>query len=121
MTEVRTSETINLAADYIQQHGWAQGKGWSSEPGEPTCIEGALEAVGGGVAKWQCPAWQAVADYIKGKPDVRFSELNGRPMVWVWNDAFGRDVSEVIETLRAAAAIEQAREDAALLSECGRS
>ena len=124
-----TSEVLHLAADEVQRRGWTvgnsgwMGAGWAG----PVCIEGAIDAALGGVrdtdphAFWTCPAYRAVAAYLGvvgiGGP---------RRSLWWWNDAYDEDgryirtAAEVIEVLRATAAIEASREDAALLAEIGR-
>ena len=102
-----TSEVLNRAADLIEERGWTQGDGWvlrESTPDAPLCLEGGIQAATGLVgqdrldALWACPAWTAVADYL--------DTLN----VYGWNDRAGRTASEVVEVLRACAAIEASRE-----------
>jgi hypothetical protein len=127
------SETLNLAADLIEERGWRTGGGWygTSETG-PLCLEGGIQAAMG-VAEgpgYRCPAWQAVADYLGLDSGL-----------WQWNDklkfklddcgnptrfhgdslpaAMEHGKQRVIATLRAVAVIEAAREDAALLAEVG--
>lgn len=109
---MNTSETLNRAADLIEERGWGQATGWHPAPGDtgPLCVEGALNATRGLRHKWTCPAWQAVADYIADRPGVLIHKGSGRPIVWVWNDRPERTAAEVIEVLRAAALIEAARE-----------
>jgi hypothetical protein len=133
MTELRTSEVLHLAADHIHGQSWIVGcTGWGEgiEGGESTglCIEGGIAAAlglsltldafkdGSYRALATCPAYRAVADYLIDKGEF----LGADSKLWRWNDKPDRTASEVIETLRAAAAIEAAREDAALLAECGR-
>lgn len=121
-----TSEVINLAADLIEERGWTKGGvGMLADNTSKLCLEGAIGAVidAGTVASCAieggplvydydhihaCPAYAAVQDY-----------LGGGQTLWVWNDMVA-DVQRVIEVLRAAAAVEAAREDAALLAEMGR-
>lgn len=112
-----TSETLNLAADLIQQRGWTFGDGWPfhNQPSSSLCLEGGIMAavgmtvgdpldVHGTVLRdvEHCPAYVAVRNYL---------DLDGLTRLYRWNDKRDRTESEVIEVLRAAAAIEQARED----------
>jgi hypothetical protein len=110
-----TSETLNRAADLIEERGWTQGpRGMSIGTDTPLCLEGAIGAAVG-ITKYEryngedvysydetqsCPAGQAVRAYL----DVL------RP--WSWNDHYNRTATEVIEVLRATAVIEAARENA---------
>lgn len=120
---MRTSEVLNTAADLIQRQGWTTGtKGWPGYgTGTALCLEGGIIAALGmtfrdirerGIreALWDCPAYQAVESYTNTPRDGD-SGTEGR--LWRFNDKVDRTASEVIETLRAAAAIEAAREDAA--------
>lgn len=117
MTELRTSETLNLAADLIQQRGWTTGS-WDAPDGG-LCLEGAINAARGmeGEIFCHCPAADAVRSYL------------GTRFLWAWNDhlrsaptgwvggsieaATAHGTERVIETLRAAALVEQAREESA--------
>lgn len=114
-----TSETLNRAADEIERRGWrgwgSSGDSWGggASSNEPVCLEGGILAamglstepspIDGYVVAPEgfvyCPAMNAVRDYLGN---------NQRP--FTFNDAEGRTQAEVIEVLRAAAAIEQARE-----------
>lgn len=113
MAELRTSEVLNLAADYIELNGWKQGGGWWPESGEPACAEGGIDRVCSDRMpkddEWLTRKRLAVA---------ALSEYVGQ-YGWYWNDTPGLRQSDVIETLRAVAVVEAAREDAALLSEMG--
>jgi len=124
MTELRTSEVLHRAADLIEKRGWTQGSGgWGDSPGSSTlCIEGGIAAAVGvtnpaGFARnafRDCPAYRAVADYLA--PQVSASPFVAKAFhkdgIYVWNDDADRTASEVVEVLRAAAAIEAAKEDA---------
>lgn len=108
----RTSETLNLAADLIEKHGWTQGpKGWPGhiEHRGTLCLEGGILAALG--KSWadpdvtavlaECPAFQAVSRH-----------LWPIALPWLYNDSYQRTAEEVIATLRAVAVIEAANEDA---------
>lgn len=120
---MRTSEVLHTAADLIERQGWTTGtSGWPGYgTGSALCLEGGIIAALGmtfrdirerGIrqALWDCPAYQAVEGYTN-TPRAGDSGTDGR--LWRFNDKIGRTASEVIEVLRAAAAIEAAREDAA--------
>jgi len=110
MNNFTTSEMLDLAADEIQRRGWTQGpNGWSSTG--PVCLEGAIAAVSGvrtvdlgeqvmystmGIE--ECPAFLAVRDYLGFRP-------------FAFNDR-AESVEDVIAVLRAAAAVERAKEAA---------
>lgn len=105
MNDNLTSVTLDLAADAIQMAGWGQGPdSWRDSNG--LCLEGGIMAAVGipaGKAGWadaltNCPAYRAMSEYLA------VSE------VWTWNDAEGRTQQEVIEVLRAAAAVERVKE-----------
>lgn len=112
------SETLNKAADLIEERGWRQGA-WPEGPGsfvgeQAVCLEGALLLVLGlshgsaGREFYGCPAHNAVAAYLERHP----FPVHG-PIVdalWQWNDSEGRTQAEVIEVLRAAALVEASRE-----------
>jgi hypothetical protein len=126
----KTSETLNLAADLLQERGWTQGPGgWPGNPAHngTLCVEGSVMAalsLDNSSAVWDCtPAWDAcvaVRNYI---PPMVIVPPNGEPLVSrsliLWNDAEERTAEEVIATLRAVTLIEAAREDAELLAEMG--
>lgn len=116
-TQLTTSETLNLAADLIEERGWAQGNDGMTLTG-PLCLEGGIAAaMGVGAGHFthkgeplfnygevhHCPAYTAVRSYL---------QQTEREEVWQWNDRAGRTAEEVIATLRAAALVEQTREAA---------
>lgn len=101
---MKTSETLNRAADMIEERGWAQREGWANEGG-PLCLEGGIEAATSITTRRDfiaCPAYRAVADYLN---------YGEKPLYW-WNDQRGRTKEEVIEALRGAALVEAAKEEA---------
>lgn len=135
MTELRTSEVLDLAADEIQRRGWAWGGNaehgddpWGFKGGS-VCLEGAIFAVlgwseiemsaTGGVfgLYGTCPAYRAVADYLGGRyvpesPNLVEGEWANMPeRLFGWNDRDERTADEVIALLRAAAAVERAKEE----------
>jgi hypothetical protein len=110
------SETLNKAADLIEERGWTTGPdGWAHirRESEPLCLEGALMAASGmnrsdiHAFYTDCPAYDAVADYLDRDPLPRVAPISGA--LWQWNDS-QNSAEEVIEVLRAAAVIEEARE-----------
>lgn len=117
---MKTSEVLNLAADAIERRGWAQGgdnpgavmEPWGdTEPDAPVCLEGGImAAMGVGIEsrkqEWfdSCPAYRAMREYLR-------PQLRHYPRLYMWNDQDGRTKEEVIEALRAAALIEQAKEN----------
>lgn len=112
MSELKTSEVLDLAADMIEKYGWVQGiEGWDKGYGAGLCLEGGIvAALGRSLGSspnritmremWACPAYKAVQGY-----------LGVRPPLWWWNDDLSRTKEEVIEVLRAAAAVERAKEE----------
>ncbi len=133
MTEQQTptSEVLNRAADLIQERGHATGEGWpgAEGTGSSLCLEGGIMAAidvtwdnGAGYnALKACPAYRAVRAYLN---DPEVNPLRRVPFLWQdalphgddgWvggSEATAREYAKtrVIEVLRAAAAIEQARE-----------
>lgn len=113
---VRTSEVLNKAADLLERHGWTQGAfGWSLEHGRGRlCLEGGILAAqgiqyvaGNGATNKvhhqelvECPAYVAVRDY-----------LDTQMPLWMWNDMTARSQAEVVMVLRAAALVEEAKEN----------
>lgn len=103
---MKVSEQLDLAADMIQQHGWGKGvNSWQASRGAGLCIEGGIAAATGTGFRldvlYRCPAYRAVMDYL------------GRDAympLYVWNDDEARDEQQVVETLRAAAAVERTKE-----------
>lgn len=135
---MNVSEQLNKAADLIEKRGWAHGEGWHDDGSSPLCLEGAVFAAsgfsrddiverGGDADDFiaACPAYAAVYSYLNGVQSAEevepyewndgliFIRKNGFVAGWVGGS---RDVAEqqaaakVIEVLRAAALIEQARE-----------
>jgi hypothetical protein len=110
---MNTSDTLNRAADLIEERGWSQGNGWilSSAPTDATlCLEGGIQAATGRMGIHHCPAYKAVVDYLNTTRPADINPTLGYVIPWSWNDQPTRTASEVIEVLRACAAIEQARE-----------
>lgn len=111
-----TSETLNRAADLIQERGLGQGPlGFAIEASSP-CLLGAIAQVAGWAAKEECgiydydaadrcPAAIAVHDYLD------HPRISAPGDLWAWNDEGGRTASTVVEVLRAVAVIEAAREE----------
>ena len=121
MTE-KTSELLNRAADEIQKYGWTTGEdGWFRDKNAGLCLEGGiLAAMGLNIGQmdlfefWACPAYNAVADYLG------LEQRAGNREVWRWNDgaivsphAGVATAEKVIEVLRGAAMVEEAKERAA--------
>lgn len=106
-----TSETLNRAADLIEERGWTFGEGWPiyNRDTSSLCLEGGIMAAQGMAAEThdyekaviRCPAYLAVLSHLD----------SGFPYLFQWNDRKGRTAAEVIEVLRACALIEAARED----------
>lgn len=133
MRNQKVSEVLDLAADVVEQRGWITGVWNNTREDAPVCIEGAIAAALGieedlgsqaGTGPYQefetCPAYRAVQEYLE------FEEVDSP--LYFWNDAVvspavwedGEEVSpvvlahsqqEVVETLRAAAAVERAKEE----------
>jgi len=118
------SETLNRAADLIEERGWDRGAGWdwAGDGSEPLCLEGAIGASMGILAKGDyrpfndCPAGQAVRNYLEMTPEVaardewrEWPNVANSPL-WRWNDSVAGSGRRVIEVLRATAVIEAARE-----------
>lgn len=112
---MKVSEQLNLAADLIQTRGWVWGvNGWNTDGTGPLCLEGAIAAATGISMDASahsrdrffsnCPAYRAVDQYLD-------DDLQGEREPWEWNDDQPNG-TRVIEVLRAAAAIEAAREEA---------
>lgn len=112
---MRTSEILNKAADQIQARGWTQVFGWNTCDRTPLCLEGGIQAAMGlrhassMLDEYDlfrtCPAYRAVVSYLGQDGNQIF-------MAYDYNDAPGRTKAEVIEVLRAAAVIEEAKEKA---------
>ena len=118
MTE-KTSELLNRAADEIQKYGWTTGpRGWYRDKNAGLCLEGGILAAMGltydemsMLEFWACPAYNAVADYLRLPEDWE---------LYAWNDgsvvsphAGVATAEKVIEVLRGAAMVEEAKERAA--------
>lgn len=123
MSELKTSEVLDLAADVVEQRGWTTGTWNNTREGAPVCIEGGIAAAIGlgfnlgevGDAEYQafrqCPAYVAVSEYLGIEEGFLYS----------WNDdvlradeneiVHAHSQAEVIEVLRAAAAVERAKEE----------
>ena len=103
------SETLNRAADLIEERDWVQGDGWvGATEGTRLCLEGGIMAASGfGYHDYsrfiKCPAYLAVGRYLEHET----------PYPFIWNDRENRTTSEVIEVLRACALIEAAKEQEA--------
>lgn len=114
---MRISEVLDKAADAIQERGWEKGGGWHDprpeHAGRPVCLEGAIQAASGmriyGTSpNWRkvfkgCDAYQAMGAYLE--LDLSCQDL------YDWNDFSARTQDQVIEVLRAAAAVERAKEE----------
>lgn len=113
-----TSETLNRAADLIEERGWTEGvEGWPTEkaPDGPLCLEGGIIAALGMSfeddplqAFEDCGAYRAVQSYVGYSADRDEADMLVEPL-WRFNDS--HTATEVIEVLRAVAVIEAARED----------
>lgn len=104
-----TSEVLDLAADEIERRGWVGPDTYTEDPwglaseSAPLCLEGGIMAAAG--CQWisvlpRCDAYQAVRAYLG----------SGVRTLYNWNDAAGRTQEQVIAVLRAASAVESARE-----------
>lgn len=106
------SETLNTAADLLQERGWVgRGDGWDWHgSGGPVCLEGAIYAALGRPAHWLGGGWTSkeINDCPAGEAVRRHIET--ADALWHFNDT-RRTAAEVIEVLRAAAVIEEAREN----------
>lgn len=114
---MKTSEILDLAADKIQEVGWGQGPAtWENTGGKGLCLEGGILAAMGvdvlAEPDRSCPAMRAVKDYLGER--LTYTPPEGTPYTrepWGWNDEDGRTAEEVIGVLRAAAAVERAKEE----------
>jgi len=114
------SETLYKAADLIERRGWTRGFWNTDKDDAPLCLEGGIAAAMGVVLEDEagriiesdydsllaCPAYQAVRSYLGDR-------LRPNSSLFTWNDSPARKSTDVIETLRAAAVIEAARESEA--------
>jgi len=85
------AETLNAAADYLEQHGWCQGQMFG--PDDSVCAVGAIAEVTRADTDY---------DHYSEALEVAMSYVGGGP-VSQWNDAPGRTKEDVIAMLRAAA------------------
>lgn len=106
-----TSEVLHLAADAIERDGWWHPDRLARGKAQPLCASNAIVKAAGVP---YCGAHVALVAYLSG------TAAGPVRTIFDWNDAPGRTAAEVIEVLRATAAIEASREDAALLAEIGR-
>jgi hypothetical protein len=107
---VKTSEILNLTADYLEEFG--VGRSWFPTYGEPACLEGAGKAVcqkslgNGWIDRWYDEIKPAISAYLaETRPD---HAIDGVVYPWLWFDL--TKGAEAVEVLRAAAAVEQAKE-----------
>ena len=91
---MKTSEVLNTAADIIEKQGWWQD-------GRDAVGVCASNAIARASEIGYHPAHERFIDHIGG---VKLQDI------FDWNDAPGRTAAEVVETLRAAAVIAEARE-----------
>src|SRR5687768_4043656 len=92
LTELDAASVLLLrAADYIERHGWCQGKLF--QPDGRACLVGALQKVAAGdylVDPVHNAAWKRLQDSLNG-------------FVGVWNDEEGRTQDEAVAKLRSVA------------------
>jgi hypothetical protein len=117
---MQTSEVLNKAADLIEERGWSQGTGWHTALADsvPVCAEGGIWcATETDNNRRDYAALRAAKGAFRAYLTDRFPEHihpnAGCVIGWSWNDDPERTAAEVIEVLRAAAVIEQARESEA--------
>ncbi len=129
INHAEVAETLHRAADLIEERGWVRGSGWvtPSRASGPLCLEGGIMAALGLQLPDQilddrlfaplvtCPAYRAVSAYLE-REEVTIMPSGGMVggLLYRWNDESARTAAEVVEVLRAAAAIEQAKHDAEL-------
>ena len=107
---MKVSETLNKAADLIEERGWAQGSAGWAESESGLCLEGGIQAATGMLSHTgitECSAYRAVWNHLRTDSRWGFFRTN----LFDWNDVGGRTANEVIEVLRACALIESAREE----------
>lgn len=116
MKNLKTSDVLDLAADAVQMGDWTQYTGWTERDGG-ICLEGGILAARGGTTSREannCPVGQAVREYLgltpTYDPDSFWESGDPNAPLYNWNDADGRTKEEVIEVLRAAAAVERVKE-----------
>jgi len=117
-----TSEILNRAADLIEERGWTVGDwGLGDDHSMPLCLEGGIAVASGNnligsVLLEKCPAARAVHEYLLLADDEQLWEWNDRSMSYCarvgvpFGGSDDRTAADVIEVLRAAAVVEQARE-----------
>src|ERR1700740_1545611 len=118
-TTPSVADTLDLAADLIDQRGWSVGYGWDEDPTGSLCLEGGiLAAIGipgkdldnGDFADFRaCPAYTAVSDYLKSI-GIRQNLINAKDdkvTLWRWNDNHATAKATVTGVLRATAQVER--------------
>lgn len=99
-----TSEVLNKAADALQADGWWNPQVPAADlKATATCAANVIWYATGQDGVAAQPAQEALLRHIGGR---RLEDI------FDWNDAPDRSAAEVIETLRAAAVIEAAKEQA---------
>lgn len=123
----RTSHQLMKAAHLIQEKGWDEGiHGWDEHVTPGLCIEGALAAAAG--IDWRtcnitefmtCPAYRAVQEFLVEREQLPVTRMLATNVhggtedtdeLWAWNDNAAEDQWDVINTLKAAAIVELAKE-----------
>ena len=111
---MKVSETLNKAADLIEERGWMKAAFGTDSATGPLCLEGGILAAMG-MTDWVmdvegCPAYVAIRRHLGTR--CRNAVLPGvsDDRLWAWNDTVAKSADEVIEVLRACALIESARE-----------
>lgn len=95
---MKAYEILNKAADLLETNGWCHG--YYKDMDGNLCAAGATyEADHSG----SVDADHVLLEYVSTQRDIPW------PSVEAWNDTPGRTPEEVIEAMRAAAVIEQAR------------
>lgn len=107
------AETLNKAADLIEERGWAKGNCAMLVGDGPLCLEGAIGAALD-VRPYDAPmgtiySYAVVHDSAAYAAVREYLGRSGREMAWSWNDD-QTSAEPVIETLRAAAIIAAAQE-----------
>lgn len=97
---MRTSEVLYKGADLIVERGWNQGDA-PGPNGEVCLVQAVADVTRNHVTVW-FRAIDAVSDFLG------WQTVQGP--IHKWNDAKGRTAAEVVEVMRATAALEEARE-----------